>query len=800
LFCLTAVGVTALPAAAQWVVFQQDPSRLVASPGLGATDPEEKDYAWGDVDLDGDIDLVVVRKQPFTSQGKRVNVLFMNENSVLVDRTGDYATAADVAGDQGFNTATNDRDVVLFDANNDGWLDIVTATTLTDNQAKHISHPRIYINLGDDAQGNWLGFRFENFRIPQMHPTAGPRFCSVAAGDVTGDGFADIYFGDYDSGGAMIMDYNNRLLINNGAGVFSDQSTSRLTSEMTLSAFGAASVIADINDDGVMDVVKQTSLNPPQHIAVTYNNPANEGFFNLYDVVVPSSAAPYFVSVGDLNNDGKLDLVETDDNTDKYLLQTTLDAQGQANFTTFNFPGDTNGFGSQSVIADLNNDGWNDVLIADVDVDISGCTRTSDIMRNLGNAPNVTFQVQGQVIPNANLVGVHNFAVFDLNGDGWLDVVVGRCTGTQIWMNQPPFGLTFSYPQGLPSFLPVEAGQEILIQLTPIGGGQIQANSVQIHTSVNGAPYTSALMTAEGSNQYSATLPELACTDSVNFYFSAGLTQGGTFSDPSNAPASSFSAVAAAGTEITLLDEVEGDVSAWSVVNSNLTSGAWQQAAPNATFNGGAMVAPDQDATQGSQNTMAFVTDNGAPGEAAGTSDVDGGPTRLLSPVIDLDGTDAVISYARWFYSDGTPGSHVPDFMTVDVSNNGGTTWVNVPSQTTGGTGSAWEIASFQVGAFVQPTAQVRVRFNVDDNPNNSFTEGGIDNFSVEVFDCGKEPNPCPADVTNDGIVDVQDLVAVVLDWGCVNPPGPCNGDTNGDGAVNVQDLVDAILAWGPCP
>ena len=54
---------------------------------------------------------------------------------MLVDRTAAYATASDIAGDQGFMTPTNDRDVELVDVDGDGWLDVVTATTLTDNDA-----------------------------------------------------------------------------------------------------------------------------------------------------------------------------------------------------------------------------------------------------------------------------------------------------------------------------------------------------------------------------------------------------------------------------------------------------------------------------------------------------------------------------------------------------------------------------------------------------------------------------------------------------------------------------------------
>jgi hypothetical protein len=497
---LLATVLTSSAAMAQWVNYVDETAgRVSAAPERMVTDPEEKDYAWGDVDRDGDVDLVVVRKEPFTSAGKFPNFLFLNMNGVLTDRTEDFATSSDVAGDEGFNTPTNDRDVVLADVNLDGWLDIVTAVTVSDGDPKHIGHPRVYRNLGcishdcDDTTASWGGFRYEEARIPEMVSWTGqsnfnPRFCSVFAGDVTGDGYPDLWFGDYDSSGAggneqpSGADYNDRLLINQGAsnpGYFVDETLnpgSRFFGNIQggpfpVSAFGAAANIADMNNDGVEDIVKQTSLQSPTYVGIAYNDPNDEGIFNDNNEVIYDKA-PYFVSVGDLNNDGRLDLVITDDNADRYMINEGNGAGNRADFTEYVFsfnhtgppvppssPGE-NEFGSNSVIADLDKDGWNDVLIADVDVDIGGCGRRTRIYRNLGNPlPNGYVNIQEQTtgtscnsfdpvnstcivtgFPTEVLQGTHDIAVFDINGDTWLDLVIGRCDGTEVYINQPPIG------------------------------------------------------------------------------------------------------------------------------------------------------------------------------------------------------------------------------------------------------------------------------------------------------------------------------------------------------------------------
>jgi hypothetical protein len=56
-----------------------------------------------------------------------------------------------------------------------------------------------------------------------------------------------------------------------------------------------------------------------------------------------------------------------------------------------------------------------------------------------------------------------------------------------------------------------------------------------------------------------------------------------------------------------------------------------------------------------------------------------------------------------------------------------------------------------------------------------------------------------PGDVNGDGVVDVDDLIAVILGWGaCADcPPPNCPADVNDDCAVDVDDLIAVILNWG---
>jgi hypothetical protein len=125
-------------------------------------------------------------------------------------------------------------------------------------------------------------------------------------------------------------------------------------------------------------------------VEIAYNDAFDEGFYDVFDT--PYTNGVYFISTGNLNNDGMADIVVSDDGGDRYLLNLGESA-GVGQFLQFVFtyahvggggPASDDGFAGNSVIADLDNDGWNDVLVTDVEVDIPGCGRRMHIYQNSG--------------------------------------------------------------------------------------------------------------------------------------------------------------------------------------------------------------------------------------------------------------------------------------------------------------------------------------------------------------------------------------------------------------------------------
>jgi hypothetical protein len=417
---------------AQWISFtDQTATRFVYS---GAnSDPDEKDFAIADIDNDGDLDLVNVRKEGFYAAGSRPHVLMMNVAGVLTDQTATYAN--------GFNTNPSlARAVVVEDFDNDGWKDVVIANT-------DAQQPHYYQNLGNGGGGPWLGLAIDNTRIPAFTP--GPRFCSAAGGDADNDGDIDLFLGDYNN------TLENRLLINDGTGHFTDQSATRFVGGVPQSGFSSEAVFIDFNNDGALDIMDTQAGSTGIHL----NKSAGVvGQFTARILV--NSNANYTSAAGDINNDGKADIYAGQDGQDGYLINTTPAASMTLSFTTTtlqsssaaspNYSPFTTGFAGNPYLVDLDNDGFLDLAMADTDVDVPGCSRNSVLTKNTFGATNNTAQVfttpYGSALQNFNTVGTHDLAVFDLNADGYVDIISGLCTGYRAWIQVPPIpiGITLA--------------------------------------------------------------------------------------------------------------------------------------------------------------------------------------------------------------------------------------------------------------------------------------------------------------------------------------------------------------------
>ena len=61
------------------------------------------------------------------------------------------------------------------------------------------------------------------------------------------------------------------------------------------------------------------------------------------------------------------------------------------------------------------------------------------------------------------------------------------------------------------------------------------------------------------------------------------------------------------------------------------------------------------------------------------------------------------------------------------------------------------------------------------------------------------QSTPCRADIDGNGSVAVNDLLAVITNWGPCIPGQMCNSDLDLNGEVAVNDLLMVITTWGPC-
>jgi hypothetical protein len=294
-----------------------------ARPTLYGTGDGPEDVAIGDLNADGKPDLVTANFDVDT-----VSVL-LNKGKGRFHATRDYPTGH---GDS--------LSVALGDLNGDGKPDLATTNYLADTVS-------VLLNTGDGS-----------FQPNVDYPT-GKGAGSVAIGDLSGDGKPDLAIANVgtDEGPGNTVS----VLLNKGDGTFQakvDYPTGREP---------ASVAIGDLNDDGKPDlaIANAGTYEAPGH---TLSLLLNRGDGTLQAKVdYPTGKEPASVAIGDVNGDGKPDLLTANvneaaavgpGNTVSVLLNKSDGTFGPGGaYRTGNGP-------ASVAIGDLNGDGKPDLVTA----------------------------------------------------------------------------------------------------------------------------------------------------------------------------------------------------------------------------------------------------------------------------------------------------------------------------------------------------------------------------------------------------------------------------------------------------
>ena len=329
--------------------------------------------------------------------------------------------------------------VAVFDANNDGYLDIFFTNgadirTLTKSSPKYRN--RLFLN---DGKGHFTD-------VTEKAGLAGTGYdMGVAIGDYDNDGYEDIFVGGV---------HRNTLYHNNGDGTFTDVTDKAGLSAKPDPEFGplwsVGGAWVDVNNDGLLDlvVVNYLAWNIDTEPACPYQGhreychpkyykrtPSqvflNQGNGTFKDVSAESGLRAHpgkgmGIGVADFDLDGRMDLFIANDKVYNSFFR-NVSEKGRVKFEEIAFETNIalreNGeFISNMGVdfRDIDNDGYPDICVVALD------DETFPIFRNTGKGEFVDATKESHMAALSLSMGGYSPTIFDFDNDGWKDIFVTR--------------------------------------------------------------------------------------------------------------------------------------------------------------------------------------------------------------------------------------------------------------------------------------------------------------------------------------------------------------------------------------